>query len=226
MPTVNDSLMSNVSEQIIADILSGKLKVGNCLSSKRQLANKYSVSRTVIDRALDYLVETGYIEYVGDNHFIVNNFNRFENFNDLIYFSKFDNQSFNEEEIKDIKHLKAGLDSLSVKLIKLPLSNENYSDMKSIIEPLETKYKYNSHINSDEFASIIYSFYTKLAELSNNLFLPWLYYAFKKTNIEIISLYISHSNCDTIYKKASSILECLHSGNRNEALKIIDNNLN
>lgn len=224
MPTVNDSLMDFVSEKIIADILGGKLEVGRCLGSKRQLAYKYAVSRTVIDRALDNLVFLGYLKHENDN-FIVDEFNRFENFEDLINFSKYDNQTFNEKEILDIRSLKSGLDCLSVKLITLPITDEIYQELKDMIAPIEKVCSHCKMNNCITCAEVVYDFYYRIAQLSGNVFIPWLYEAFRKTNIKIISQYINHSILENIYKKASIVLEALHSGDRMEAIRAIDSDL-
>lgn len=222
MPTINDSLMDFVLEEIISDILSGKLKEGNFLASKRQLANKYNVSRTVIDRAIDQLVIMGYLERKESNYSLVNDFNRFENLDDLVYFSKFDDQIFSKKQIEDIKNLKAGLDCISVKLIKLPISDDVYNELKELILPIETVCSRCNKVNCIPCAEAIYDFYDMIANLSGNLFVPWLYKVFRKTNIRIISAYISDGKLEDIYKKTSLVLEALHSGKRREAIEIID----
>lgn len=225
MLTSNDSLMTSVSEMIIGDILSGKLKPGSSLASKRQLANKYAVSRTVIDRALDYLVEMGYIVHEGLNEYRVIDFDRFKDFNDLTNFFKFEDQNFSEEQVINIRQLKAGLDALSIKLLKLPISEEDANEMKQIISAVNCNCAYCSNKNCDRCALIVYDFYTKLAKMSENIFLPWLYYAFKNTNVKIISSYINSVGIETIYSKACLIIDYLREGNREEAIKVIDTNL-
>ena len=225
MLTSNDSLMTSVSEMIISDILSGKLKPGSTLSSKRQLANKYSVSRTVIDRALDYLVEMGYIIRDDQNEYQVIDFDRFKDFNDLTNFFKFEDQQFSDDDITHIKHLKAGLDALSIKLLKLPISEEDANSMKKIISSINCSCAYCKNKTCDHCASIVYDLYTKLAQMSQNKFLPWLYYAFTNTNIKIISSYIKNVGIETIYNKGCLIIDYLREGKREKAIKVIDSNL-
>lgn len=226
MVTSNDSLMTSVSEMIISDILSGRLKPGSTLSSKRQLANKYAVSRTVIDRALDYLVEMGYIFHDEQGEYQVVDFDRFKDFNDLTNFFKYEDQKFSKEEIKHIKHLKAGLDALSIKLIKLPISDEDENAMRNIISSINCACAYCGNKNCCHCASIVYDFYTKLAQMSQNKFLPWLYYAFRNTNIKIIGEYMHSVGVEKIYEKALLIISLLKEGKREEAVKVIDTNLN
>lgn len=226
MPTVDNSLKTCVSELIIADILNGKLQPGKALCSKRQLATKYAVSRTVIDRVLENLSELGYVKRLESGHYIVLNFNKFEDFNDLINFSKFNNQSLSIDEVNQIKHFKAGLDALSIKLIKLPISKEDYFDLIGLISPLH--YCENSEDIKvlETYATTIYDFYYKLACMSNNVFIPWIYCAFRNTNIKIITHYLEQENIKYVYKKASNVARFLYEGEREEALKIIDENLN
>lgn len=226
MLTSNDSLMTSVSEMIISDILCGKLKPGSTLASKRQLANKYAVSRTVIDRVLDYLVEMGYIVHDEQNEYRVIDFNRFKDFNDLTNFFKYEDQKFSEEDIEHIKHLKAGLDALSIKLLKLPINDEDELAMRKIIASINCSCAYCHNKNCCHCASIVYDFYSKLAQMSQNKFLPWLYYAFRNTNVKIISSYINSVGIETIYEKASLIIDYLKEGKREEAIKVIDSNLN
>ena len=217
-----DSLKIFVVEQILSDVLSKELKAGDTLLSKRQLALKYNVSRTVIDRALDYLVEQGYFILREDGLYQVVEFNRYKDIQDLINFSKYKNQAFTEKEIEEIRQLKAALDLLSIKLVKTPINNDTYQLLKNNLSLINLSCSNCENKNCANCATIIYNFYSQLAQLSNNTFLNLLYLSFKDTNITIISYFFKNHNISKLYNKALAILECLHQNKKDEAIKLLD----
>ncbi len=158
MPKTNESLLTYVSDKIINDILCGKICPGDILFSKRQIATMYSVSRTVIDRVFSYLLEKGYIIKDGI-HYAVAKFNKYSNFESLINFSKYENQSFTKKEILDIIDLKHALDILAIKLMPLPFDDKTYLFFKNNITYIKKDCSECHNKKCTVCADILYNFY-------------------------------------------------------------------
>lgn len=225
MLSETDSLKIFVVEQILSDILSKELRPGDALLSKRQLALKYSVSRTVIDRAMDSLLEKGYVELGEDDQYKVADFNRYKDLEDLVIFSQYKNQAFTDKEVNEIRELKIGLDLLAVKLIDVPLAEETYLGLKATLAELHARDGEEGGVAPLEASTILYRFYTELAELSSNTFLKLLYLSFKDTNIRIIAGFIEAKGVERLERKADAILEALRRGESEEAVALLNKDL-
>jgi DNA-binding GntR family transcriptional regulator len=133
-----------IAEVIKEDIISGRYKSGERLK-EAELATKYSVSKTPIREAIQYLVGIGFIEMIPHT---------------MIRVTKMD-----KKEVQNLYCIQSVLEGLAAREALLNLTEENYEEMEMRIAHME---KYAQVSDYSEYSKENNRFHSIFWQASNN----------------------------------------------------------
>lgn len=145
-----EKTLSQKAYEIIKDaIVHNKIEPGTLLAEE-PLSKQLSISRTPIRSALQQLVFEGFAKIDSTKHIFVSD--------------------ITEEDIQDVSIIRCDLETLCIKLLKLPLSPNCITELNSINEK-QSKIILDKNPDYVSFSYLDYDFHSYIAQLTGNEYL-------------------------------------------------------
>lgn len=133
-PVSNEKLYVQIYNQILSEIQSGSLKIGDKLPSERELCEQFGVSRAPIRQALSALELNGFIySRQGEGVYVKNNQNSFNHSQSVNFF-----HSISPEDIVEVR---MNIEPIIVKYAAQRATVEDIEDLRSTIIKMEEETK-------------------------------------------------------------------------------------
>ena len=154
------NLVEMVFDTLKGDILSGKIKEGDCLPTQENLAQQFGVSRTVMREALNKLSSLGFVEsHQGRGTFV-----RSPNVRRVME-PMFSSLLLDETSTCELMETRYYLERIIVRLAAMHVDDQQARTLEKIVEQMEQDF---CHGDIEAFAQEDLIFHMKLAEISKN----------------------------------------------------------
>lgn len=190
------------------------------MPTERELAERFHVSRGVINRGLIKLANDGFISIVPRVGSYVNNYIQRGNIHTVTALMNFSSYNFSDEtllaiatEVKSLIEIKGAIDTLTVSLIGNTLQEDDYCELSKILEKFENNCNCNSSCISNNCVfctEYLFEFYSKLCEISGNTITSLMYNSFKQPISNLWARYLKLYTSALLKEHARAILNALH----------------
>ena len=170
---VSPSLTDLFIKEIIKNILSGRMSVGQRLPNEREMAKMMKVSRAVINGGVTQLARMGFVEVVPRQGIFVADYKLKGTMETLQAFLEYHGGRFDPIILQSIYEMRDNQESYLVKLVAERRTNQDLVDLRALLQRLE---------DTDSIESLAdgtFEFYLLLAKASGNVLYPMQIYSRK-----------------------------------------------
>ena len=207
-PSLKDLFVREIENMI----LSGKLNVGDKIPPERELSEKMSVSRTVINSGLAELARIGFIEIHPRIGAYVADFHRKGTIETLNAILKYKGGILTNAEMKSLLEIRMVMENLAIELA-IPLLTEKRMDQLKILLD-----NFSAARGASESAECIFLFHHELCILSENSLLPVVFYSFRELSVCMWERYFSLHGKEDLLENTEELFINLKNRDRKAAL--------
>jgi len=208
-PSLKDLFIQEIENMI----LSGKLSVGDRLPPERELAEKMSISRTVVNSGLSELSRLGFIEILPRVGAVVSDYNRKGTMETLNAILRYKGGVLTNQEMKALLEIRLAIENLAIELAFPQFTEENLENLNRHIE--------NFASSSDPVISSerIFTIHHEICILSGNSLLPVVFYSFRTLALSMWERYFRIHGNSTLIENTKELYQCFQKRNLSCALE-------
>ena len=207
-PSLKDLFVREIENMI----LSGKLSVGDKLPPERELSEKMSVSRTVVNSGLAELARIGFIEIRPRIGAFVADFHRKGTIETLTAILKYKGGILTNAEMKSLLEIRMVLENLAIELAIPLLTEARLNQLRALLGD------FYSIRGASESAECIFRFHHELCILSENTLLPVVFYSFRELSVSMWERYFSLHGKENLLENTKDLLNDLENRDSKAAL--------
>ena len=183
-------------------ILSGKLAVGEKLTSERDLAESMQVSRAVVNSGITELARKGFLIIKPRVGTFVADYRRDGTMDTLMSIMNYNGGILRDAEVRSILELRIAMDALAVSLWLPKATDEELKRMRDLVEQMK------GATSATAASQIAFRFQHELAFLSGNTLLPLIFSSFKVPVISLWERFCQLYGIDELYRNTDKL--CRH----------------
>jgi GntR family transcriptional repressor for pyruvate dehydrogenase complex len=207
--------------QIIDMIFSGELKPGDRLPTERDLAEKMSISRSMVHLGLEDLCRMGFVTIEPRAGAYVADYAKTGNFETLGAIVKYTGGALSDE--MDISMVEARNATEGGAMIRLAMTHtdEDISVLRKMVEELSEAAKNGE--DSKALAERMRNFHVTLTQMSGNILFPLILSSFNEVSLSLWEKCVTFWGPETIVQQENRLIDLIESGRGHEAALYIEN---
>ena len=188
------SLTDQFVQQLEDLIISGELMIGEQLPCARDLAVRMGVSRPVVTAGLIELEKLGFVEIKPRSRVVVCDYRRKGTLETIGAIIRFNGGVMRNNELKSLIDIRRVMEKLCMEQVIKNATDQQLLDFKPYVEAIK------SSDTPEECAEAVFTFHQELAILSQNIFLPLLYYSCKEESLRLWQRFIKFCSISEMYE--------------------------
>ena len=208
-------------EQIIDMVFSGELAVGEKLPTERELAEKMSISRSMVHTGLEDLCRMGFVTIEPRAGAYVADYAKSGNFDTLGAIVKYTGGKFSDDMNISLVEARNALEGGAMIRLAMTRSDEDITALRDMVARLSQAVDNGESV--PRLAERMRDFHVAVTRMSGNIIFPLVLNSFYTVSAGLWENCVSFWGVETIVKQEERLIDLVEAGDGHAAAQYIEN---